>query len=218
MNSPRHWLIPGALVVLATLLLTPATASAGIKCWTNNDGVRECGNAVPPEYAQKSHRELSETGVTVSTTTRAKTKEELRKEREEAARRAAIEAEEARRLREQKAKDRVLLSTYTTERDLTLAHEGQVAAIDIRIDHTRKIVKQLKASLEQLHGQAAQLERSGKPITPELKSKIAKVEKQLQDSHSFINKRRLQKAELAEQFEKDLSRYRELKGITTKVD
>lgn len=199
------------VVVLATLL--PTSASAGIKCWTNDDGVRECGNSVPPEYAQKSHRELSDTGITVGTTDRAKTKNELKAEREEAARLAAIQAEEDRKIRERKAKDRVLLSTFTTEDDLKLAHEGAVAAIDIRIDHTEKILEQLAGSLEQLHAQAAQLERSGKKITPELEQRIAKVERKLQESHAFIEKRRLQKAELAAQFEEDLSRYRELKGL-----
>jgi len=217
MNIPRIALLPCAFAVLAAALL-PSDASAGIKCWTNNEGVRECGNSVPPEYAQKSYREMSETGVTVGTTARAKSGEELRTQREEEARLAAIEAEKARRIRERQAKDRVLLSTFTTEKDLTLAHEGQVAAIDIRIDHTERILNQLGKSLEQLHGQAASLERSGKAITPELKNKIAKVERQLQDSHSFIEKRRLQKDELASQFADDLDRYRELKGLTKKSE
>ena len=39
------------LIVTASLLTglslgTPA--SAAIKCWTNNEGVRECGESVPP--------------------------------------------------------------------------------------------------------------------------------------------------------------------------
>lgn len=217
MNLPRIALLPCALAVLVTVLL-PTDASAGIKCWTNSDGVRECGHTVPPEYAQKSHREMSDTGVTVGTTDRAKTGEELRTHREETARLAAEEAEKARLIRERQAKDRVLLSTFTTEKDLALAHKGQVAAIDIRIDHTERILNQLEKSLEQLHAQAASLERSGKTITPELKGKIGKVERQLQDSHRFIEKRRLQKAELASQFAEDLDRYRELKGLTKNTD
>jgi len=71
MNALRVSLLPCALAVLAAALL-PLPASAGIKCWTNDDGVRECGNTVPPEYAQKSHRELTGEGITVSTTKRAK--------------------------------------------------------------------------------------------------------------------------------------------------
>ncbi len=212
MNALRVSLLPCALAVLAAALL-PLPASAGIKCWTNDDGVRECGNTVPPEYAQKSHRELTGEGITVSTTKRAKSKEELRIERAEAARTEAIREEKERKIRERKTKDRVLLSTFTTENELSLAHEGQVAAIDIRIDHTEQILGQLKHSLEQLHTQAAKLERRGKPITPELESRIAKTQQKMQDSHNFIERRRQQKAEMAVQYASDLDRYRELKGI-----
>lgn len=218
MKSSRVAPLPCALAVLVAALL-PASASAGIKCWTNNDGVRECGNTVPPEYAQQAHREVTGTGVTVSTTSRAKTKEELRIEREEAARLAAARAEEERKIRARKAKDRVLLSTFTTEEELVIAHEGQVAAIDIRIGHTEKILKQLEQTLEQLRSQAAKLERSGKTITPELETRIAKTEQQMQDRLDFIESRRVQKAALAAQFAADRDRYRELKGIsTTKAD
>lgn len=217
MNSSRVALFVYALAGLVAVLL-PASASAGIKCWTNNDGVRECGNVVPPEYAQKGHREMTETGVTVGTTRRAKTSEELRKSREEEARLAAVRAEEARNMRERKTKDRVLLSTFTTEKELTLAHEGQVAAIDTRIGHTEKILKQLEHTLTQLRSQAAKLERSGKTITPEIKGRIAKTEQRMQDRKDFIESRRLQKAELAAQFSKDLDRYRELKGISRKSE
>ncbi|MEE8297167.1 MAG: hypothetical protein V3R26_04980 [Hyphomicrobium sp.] len=212
MKSPRVALLHTVLAGLVAALL-PLSASAGIKCWTNDDGVRECGNAIPPKYAQKAHREMSAEGITLSTTKRAKTKEELRKEREEAARLAPVRAEQARKLRERKMKDRVLLSTYTTEKDLTLAHEGQVIAIDIRIDHTEKILNQLERSLDQLRSEAAKLERSGKPITPSFESKIAKVERQMHNTSSMIEQRRLQKADLAAQFVADRDRYRELKGL-----
>ena len=213
MNAPGKAHLLSTLGFLVAVSLS-VPASAGIKCWTNDEGVRECGNVVPPKYSQKAHRELSDSGITVSTTARAKTKEELRKEREEAAREAAIRAEEERKQREQKMKDRVLLSTFTSEEDLKLSHEGQVASIDLRIEHTEKIVAQLEHSLADLRSQAANLERSGKPMTPELESKISRVEKQLEESQSFIEKRRMQKSELAQQFQQDLDRYRELKGTT----
>ena len=52
-----------------------------IKCWHNKDGVRECGNAVPPEYAQQQSEEKDKSGLTVKTQERAKTQEELEAER-----------------------------------------------------------------------------------------------------------------------------------------
>jgi hypothetical protein len=93
-----------------------------------------------------------------------------------------------------------------------------VAAIDIRIGHTEKILVQLAHSLKLLRAQAAKFERSGKPVTPEIKDRIAKVGQQLKDRHSFIKNRRLQKATLAAQFTQDLDRYRELKGTTKKAN
>ncbi len=214
MNTPRVSLLPCALAVLAAALL-PLPVSAAIKCWTNDDGVRECGNTVPPEYAQKAHRELTAEGITVGTTKRAKSKEELRIERAEAARTKATRMEEERKIRAREAKDRVLLSTFTTEKELALVHEGQVAAIDIRIDHTEQILGQLEHSMRQLHSQAAKLERGGKPITPELESRIVKIERKMRDSHDFIERRRRQKAEMDAQYAEDVIRYRELKGIKT---
>ena len=67
MSTHRRLLILSLL--LSGALATPF-ANAGIKCWTNKDGVRECGNAVPPEYAQQGHTVKDKQGLTRKTTTR----------------------------------------------------------------------------------------------------------------------------------------------------
>jgi hypothetical protein len=40
---------------------------ADIKCWATRDGIRECGNTVPAEYAQQSHKELDKQGYSDQT-------------------------------------------------------------------------------------------------------------------------------------------------------
>ena len=52
-----------------------------IKCWTNGEGVRECGNAVPTEYAQQGHTVYNDQGVQIGAQQRAKSGEELAEER-----------------------------------------------------------------------------------------------------------------------------------------
>ena len=89
--------------LVALLMGAGTTAEAKIKCWKNNEGVRECGNVVPPEFAQQGHEEVSSGGVKRESTGRAKSLEELEAERAEAKRKAAAEMLE----REQAAKDRV---------------------------------------------------------------------------------------------------------------
>ena len=108
-----------------TCLLGAASLDANaarFKCWTNDEGVRECGNVVPPKYSQKQHEEVNNQGVTVRQITRAKTKEEIEREEKAAAEKAAREKEVARIAKIRAAKDRVLLDTFTTEDDLVLAH------------------------------------------------------------------------------------------------
>ncbi|NKC15358.1 MAG: hypothetical protein GKR94_25145 [Gammaproteobacteria bacterium] len=124
--------------VLAILLLIGAIGAnaAKIKCWRNNEGIRECGNTVPPEFAQQGHEERSTTGVTVRRQGKARDKAEV-----EAERRAKIEVqkaamEENKRRQAQAVKDRVLLDTFVNERDMTLAHQQNKEAIAQRTRHS----------------------------------------------------------------------------------
>lgn len=219
MQLPRFGYAARTLTIAAwTVLLlgvAPHEASGKrIKCWTNDDGVRECGDVVPPKYSQKGHRELSRQGVTVSEQKRARSKEEVELQRRAKRKQKAQREREARLAREQAAKDRVLLDTFTTEEDLVLAHQGRLAAIDIRVRHTRQIVNGLKADLSQLRKQAAGEERSGRTISDGLENKISGAKQQISEHLFFISERHSEKIELDRQFSKDLARYRRLKGTT----
>ncbi len=70
---------PTLMTVCLVMLSLPAQAR--IKCWENSDGVRECGEKVPPEYAQKSHKEISNQGITLDESERAKTDEAIGRRR-----------------------------------------------------------------------------------------------------------------------------------------
>jgi hypothetical protein len=213
--SPRLRAAAVALLAAAALHV-PAAHAARIKCWTNNQGVRECGNVVPPEYAQKGHEELNKQGMTVEKQARAKTREELEEEERQAAAAAASQAEADRLARIQEARDRVLLDTFTTEEDLVLAHRGRLAAIDSRIKHTERLLGDLRNELEGFKLEAAQQERSGQAVSPEVSSNIARVEQQISQNHSFIESRHQEKVDLERQFQEDLARYRQLKGTAAK--
>ena len=74
------------LIISFTLItsMLVSNAHARMKCWTNSDGVKECGDKVPPEYTQKGYQELSKGGIVTDETDKVKTKEELKKEKLEA--------------------------------------------------------------------------------------------------------------------------------------
>src|SRR3972149_4543035 len=101
-------IFPGlAMAALATMLVIAAdtVGAATVKCWTNNEGVKECGATVPPEYAQQEHKEINKQGIVVNVQERAKTDAEIAE-----AKRQEELAEEERKLAEEKSlHDSVLL-------------------------------------------------------------------------------------------------------------
>jgi hypothetical protein len=202
------------LLAAAALVLSVSgpAASAKIVCWKNNEGVRECGNAVPPEFAQQSVERKSSMGLTLEKTDRARTAEEIERERAERERLASEKAEQERVAAEQARHDAVLLQTFTTEEDLKLAHDGKVAAIDSRIKHSEQIVERLEQSRTELQGDAASLERGGKKVPDELHKQITDVQSQIDKSLGEIERRKDERVLLQERFRADLARYRELKG------
>ena len=200
-----------AVAVLLWLAGAPM-ASAKIVCWKNNEGVRECGNAVPPEYAQQDIERKSHMGITLEKTKRAKTPEELAAA---SAAREQLEREETERERERARRarrDHVLLRTFTTEEDLMLTRDGKVAAIDSRIRHIEQVLLKLEESQADLQGEAASLERGGSKVPEDLRRKIDDVRNQTEKTRTEIEQRKQERVSVQKQFDDDLARYRKLKG------
>lgn len=207
MNESKRFFVAAAALGGA-LAFGVNDALAGIKCWTNDEGIRECGNVVPPEFAQQGHKEINKQGITIKEMQPAKSPEEIAEERRRAEEREAA----ARTAVEQASKDRVLLDTFTTTDDIMLARDGKLQAIESRIMHTQKRVEKLHGELEKLRTEAAGMERSGKPVPEQLQVEIIETERHIQDNLGFIESRRQEQAELRAQFDADLARYRALKA------
>ena len=212
MNPLRHRNWSAAIVCLAVSLGPTSATAAGFKCWTNNEGIKECGSSIPPEYAQQSSEKIDPVTGNKVTTSRAKTDEEVALEKAETERLEKEEAEKKRKAAEKAAHDRVLLATFTTEQDLFLARDEKLASIDSRVTHTAQIVKKLETNLAEMHDKAAKQELSGKTVSDKLKSDIAKVQARIEKNRGFIDLRHEEREELLATFEADLKRYRQLKG------
>jgi len=199
-------------MVLATVLAIPAGAQAAIKCWTNKEGVRECGNTIPPEYAQQETRTISNRGITLEVKERAKTPEELEQEKVQREAEEARLAEEARKKKERTEYDVMLLSTFTTEAEILSSRERKMGAIDASIEMTRAAIDGLQKKHADFKKRAAEYERGGKPLPDALKEDMDNVEKQVGDKETFIQERMREKEELRAKYEADMQRFRELKN------
>lgn len=185
-----------------------ALAEANIKCWTNSEGVRECGNVVPPEYAQQGHAVVSDQGLTREETAPAKTPEQL-----EAERQAALEAEARQREAEEQARrDRILLDTFPGEDDVILARDGKITNIESQLRLTEDRIGKLEHNLKALMAEAAAMERKGTAVPEGLTRDIESVRKQVEQQQAFIAKKREEQQAIREEYEVYLQRVREIKA------
>ena len=203
-------------VLLGAALSGPAqaanpvnTGGGRIKCWHNKDGVRECGNVVPPEYAQQGSETKDKQGVTVGATGRAKTLAELESERATAKQKEV----EAAAIKKRDAQDRVLLDTFASEDDLILARDGQIAHLNSQIHLVDSHIVKLQKNLDQMIERAAEFERRGEKPSAEVVKNIDDVRTQLTENHTFIDTKHKEQVLIRARFDTDIARFRELKGL-----
>ena len=201
-----------ALMVLTVALSGAGGAHAGIKCWTNKDGVSECGDAIPPEYAQQEHIEKSKSGAVLHKQERSKTREEIVAERDQRAAEAQAKAAAAAEAAKRAAADRVLLDTFSSEDDLVLARDGQLTNVEAQIKLTESHVKKLNRQLDQMIGQAADIEKRGRVVPANLSRNIDSVREQIDEQNVFIADKRKEQQAIRAKFERDIARFRELRG------
>jgi hypothetical protein len=180
--------------------------TTAIKCWTNGEGVRECGNAVPTEYAQQGHTVYNDHGVQVGTHQRAKSGEELAEEQ----RLAAAQAEEKRKTEEVAKADRVLLETFGSEDDLILARDGKVSAIDGQIRLLESHIHKSEADLERRMVLIKSIEQRGQKPAGQILADIESTRAQIEAHHANIESKRREQDTIRRRFDQDLERFRKL--------
>lgn len=216
LSNPRRW--PRSATALLLLALVPlgamgaGAAPGGVKCWTNKDGVRECGNDIPPEYAQTESRTLDKRGLTISVQERAKTPEELEAERRRQLAEQQRQEEETRRQAEQQAYDQYLLATFTREEDITSSQERKLTAIQANVAVARGTIEEHEKKLQALRQQAANAERGGQPLSAELRADMQRQRDLIAEKQTYIAAREKEMEALREEHRVALERFRELKA------
>lgn len=205
--------IPGWLLLALMLALLPLQSeSARLYKWVDEQGNVHYGDKVPPEYSRQERKVLNDQGVQVDTLEAAKTPEQIAEER----RLEEIRREEERKAARQRAHDRMLLSTFTTEDDMIMTRDGKIAAIDSVIRITRGRIDKLEQEIEEDTRRAANLERAGRAVPKDLDERIAGNRERIQRYEDFIESKQAEQEAIRRQFEADIRRFRELRAMQDK--
>lgn len=199
-------LLPLLLLAMAS---GPADAQKLYK-WVDKNGQVHYGDRIPPEYADQDREVLNKQGLSVGREEGAETPEEAL-EREERERAARIAEEQAQR-------DRMLISTYQNVDEIELLRARRLDQIDAQI----LIQEQSLANLKARH--AEQVKRASRfapantaPNAPEMPEGMAddlkRAENDIRTQQLNLDKRREERAALVRQFDADVVRYKELRGM-----
>jgi len=194
------------VALMAGLALSLPVAAKMYK-WVDDKGVTHYGETVPPEYAHKDRTELNKAGREVGRKEVLTPEERLAKERAEAQKR---EEEEA--AREQKRRDRALVSTYSNVEEIDLARSRNLQQVEARIGSIGSQIKMVESSLTGLRKEADGYNAAGKKIPASLQDDLKESQERMAKLQLDMEKARAEKADLDARYDADKARYRELTG------
>jgi hypothetical protein len=199
----------------AAALLLAFCAGAGAQqkgkklyCW-NENGVRTCGDALPPGATDLARTEIN---ARSGATTREVGRTLTAAERAAAAQAERQAADSAAAAASEKRQDLAMVASYATEADLRKSFGERISLLDDALKGSAMSEANLRRSLVSLLDQANALELSRKPIPPALlksvRSQHADLEKQLRITAG----QRAERVALDGELAAAVDRYRAMKG------
>jgi len=210
----------GAVVFLIAAFVLPSDSSAQrqetrkLYSWKDEHGNVHFSETVPPEYANRDRDVLNQHGIRVGTEEGEITAEE----QAELDRLAAIAAAEQRARLDVARHDRMLLETYITVSDIEDLRDRRLELLEAQIKVTEAYLGNLRKRLLTLQDEASTFKPyTAKPDAPQIPQNIAlelsRTLELINTYESTLARTRGDQQSLRESFEKDIARFRELKGV-----
>ena len=176
--------------------------------WVDENGQVHFSDKVPQEYLKLQHDVLNQQGVRIKRKEAAKTEAQIAEEKRLERERKKRELAE----RKQKQRDRVLLDTYTTERDLVVARDARLEAVDSQIQLAENIISDSKKNLGLLEKQVAQIKASNRAVPQEMYERIANGQQQVKLQQQVLEQHKKRHDDIALQFNGYIERFKVLKA------
>ena len=195
-------------LTLAIFLIVSFSAQAKMYKWVDEDGQMHFGDKIPTKYLVKEHDELNEQGVRIKHRDAAKTPEQKAEERrlqKEQKKAALIE-------KKKKQRDRVLLDTYTTERDLVVARDSRLDAVGSQIQLAETIISDSNNKIESMDKKITQILASNREVPLALYDRLDSEKQQVAVQTKVMESHKKRRDEISEQFNGYIERFKVLKA------
>ena len=175
--------------------------------WVDEKGVTHYGDRIPPEYATQEHRVIGRGGVELEHTEAQKSAEQ-------------VAADDKKKLdaAQGAGRDRNLLNTYSSVQEIEHLRDQRLALLTDQIKVTGQFLDTLSKKMTGLRAASAHFkpyspDPSAPPMTAQLTEDLVRVGSDLRTQEENLREKRAEAASMSRQFDSDIARFKELKGI-----
>ena len=165
------------LLITILLVMCVGALAQDVYKWVDENGEVHYSQTLPPERAGEAHDRLTRDGLVAERVDRVKTADELA----ELAAQREQERELAEQERIQAQQDRLFLAAYPTEQDVRRTIETRRETVMSERDSVESLIEQSRSRFVATVQQAAELERSGKPVPAYLVERIDEARTGIRD-------------------------------------
>ncbi len=183
------------LTLISSLLPLPASAAKQLYRF-NVDGRVIVIDNVPADLAPLGYEVLNSQGLVLKVVPRELTDAEIA----ERDRRVAEQKAREQRIAKQREADNALLRLYATPEDADRALKRKTDDVQAHIELQQRRKADMQEKLQRAQQQAANVERQGREVGPELRADIALITNGLEDAKQKIAQRQEEKARLQQEF------------------
>jgi hypothetical protein len=202
------WVLCAAILLASPgFATTPANNGRVVYKWVDEQGVTHYGDHIPPEYAAQEQHVINSQGVEISRLEAQKTPEQLAAEDQRKA-----EAEQNRN------RDRNLLTTYASVQEIERLRDQRVTLLSDQIKVTSQFLEVLNGRLKKLRDGSTHFKPySSDPHAPVMPDQFAedlvRVGNDIRTQQQNLHEKHSEETAMSKQFESDIERFKELKGI-----
>ena len=198
--------------ILYTLSVVFVASSFSVQAkmfkWVDEEGQIHFGDNIPAKYIVREHHELDDRGVVIRHKAAAKTAEQkLEEKRIEYEKKKAALIE-----KKKKQRDRVLLDTYTTERDLIVARDSRLDAVGSQIKLADSIIADSNKKIASMEQQVVDIQASNRKVPLDLYHRIDNEKEQVAVQSKVGKNHEKRRDEVAVQFNDYIERFKVLKS------
>jgi hypothetical protein len=203
------WILCAVTVLASPPFVAGAGAGNGrtLYKWVDEQGVTHYGDHIPPEYAGQEKQVINSQGVVINRLEGQRTPEQLA-------------AEEQKKLEAQQSqnRDRNLLNTYGSVQEIERLRDQRVTLVSDQIKVTSQFLEVLNGKLKKLRVSSMRFrpyssDPNAQAMPDQVAEDLVRVGNDIRTQEENLREKRSEETTMRKQFESDIDRFKELKGI-----